>query len=316
VLLLIVTAVAIPVLAPNSEQRKIREGARLVSTFLSGARNRAIELGRPVGVQFERLASNPNASMVLSYVEVPALYAGDTIDAACRIYQTASNTGQCAAKIVGTFNSALVKPGDLFKVNFQGYTYRIQSVSGSDLTLQAITTGPVTLPWAINPSDPSTLPTYPYQIIRQPIKASDAPLQLPEGAVVDLNWSGVGDNGLITSPSTPPPVQVVISPDGKVSAIYGFDGMVSAQQPTGPIHFLIGKPEKAIVGGDTSAKDNVVFNYQDGNNLWVSIGPQTGLVSTAEVARTSVTLGASSTWSGDGFNSRAIAKSFQSMGGR
>jgi prepilin-type N-terminal cleavage/methylation domain-containing protein len=313
VLLLIVTAVAIPVLSPNSEQRRIREGARLVSSFLSGARNRAIELGRPVGVQFERLASNNNASMVLSYVEVPPLYAGDTLDAACRIYQTAANTGQCTAQIVGSFNSALVQPGDLFRVNFQGYSYRIVSVSGSTLTLQAIVTGSMTLPWAVNPSDPSTLPSYPYQITRQPIKSSGAPLQLPEGAVVDLNWSGVGAAGIVTSSTNP--LEVLISPDGRVAATYGFDGTATPQPATGPIHLLIGKPEKAIAGGDPTSQDNVVFNYQDGNNLWVSIGPQTGLVSTAEVARTSVTLGSSSTWA-DGVNSRAIAQSFQSMGGR
>ena len=78
-ILLMVTAAAIPLMIPALQNRRGREAARLVSSFISAARSRAIETGRPVGVMLERYNGLPFA-MSLSYVEVPPTYAGDTVN--------------------------------------------------------------------------------------------------------------------------------------------------------------------------------------------------------------------------------------------
>jgi len=66
-ILLTLTAIALPALSPSITDRKIREASRGVSTFLSVARARAIRLGRPVGVQLRRLPDpDPNDATKIS----------------------------------------------------------------------------------------------------------------------------------------------------------------------------------------------------------------------------------------------------------
>ena len=62
-----------------AEERRVREAARAVNVYISSARNRAIEIGRPCGVIFRRANGTnfPTASTVLDQCEVPPTYAGD-----------------------------------------------------------------------------------------------------------------------------------------------------------------------------------------------------------------------------------------------
>ncbi len=83
-ILLMVTAAAIPIMAPALENRRMREAARLASSFISGARSKAIQSGREVGVVLQRFEGKPYA-MTMSYVEVPPPYGGDTIGAPARV---------------------------------------------------------------------------------------------------------------------------------------------------------------------------------------------------------------------------------------
>src|SRR4051794_27315626 len=78
-IMLMITGATLPVMLPALQNRRMREGSRLVSTFISGARSRAIEAGRPVGVMFERLNGLPMAAQV-SYVEIPPPYNGDSLN--------------------------------------------------------------------------------------------------------------------------------------------------------------------------------------------------------------------------------------------
>ncbi|HEV3339701.1 MAG TPA: prepilin-type N-terminal cleavage/methylation domain-containing protein, partial [Pirellulales bacterium] len=52
-IMLMISVITIPVVAPALSNRQIRESARMVDVFLNGARNRAAQTGRPVGVVFE-----------------------------------------------------------------------------------------------------------------------------------------------------------------------------------------------------------------------------------------------------------------------
>ena len=79
-IILLVTAVAIRTVMPAIESRQIREGARQLNVFINSARNRAMATGRPMGVWIDRMSGLPEASMSVSYAQVPEPYSGDYAD--------------------------------------------------------------------------------------------------------------------------------------------------------------------------------------------------------------------------------------------
>ena len=85
-IIMIMAVIALRVIQPLGD-RRIREAARAVSGYLSSARNRAMELGRPCGVIFRRANGTnfPTGSMVMDQCVVPPPYAGETINAAVRL---------------------------------------------------------------------------------------------------------------------------------------------------------------------------------------------------------------------------------------
>lgn len=85
-ILLSVTALSIPLVTPAMSGRQVREAARMVSTFINAARNRAIETGRPAGVWIERLPGLREAATTLYYAEVPPVYAGDFLDSSVELF--------------------------------------------------------------------------------------------------------------------------------------------------------------------------------------------------------------------------------------
>ena len=86
VIMLTVTAVTIPVVAPAIQGQQLREGARILSTFLNAARNRAIESGRPAGVWIERMPGLREAAVNVYFAEVPPVYAGDFLDSSLEAF--------------------------------------------------------------------------------------------------------------------------------------------------------------------------------------------------------------------------------------
>ena len=93
----------------------------------------------------------------------------------------------------------------------------------------------------------------------------------------------------------------MFSPDGGVERVYVEPW--SPVRPTETIHFLVGKVEK--VGATTTGESNL----GDNACLWVSIGPQTGRVTTAENAY-------NATSTTPVLTARQFAQSGQAMGGR
>lgn len=80
VIMLMVTAAAIPMIAPAMRNRQMRESTRLVSAYFGAARARAVQTGRPVGVIIERERGNAFA-LQMSQVEIPPPYSGDVVGA-------------------------------------------------------------------------------------------------------------------------------------------------------------------------------------------------------------------------------------------
>jgi type II secretory pathway pseudopilin PulG len=153
-------------------------------------------------------------------------------------------------------------------------------------------------------------PAVPFSVLRQPYvdptgsvivqRSAVAPLQLPRGVVIDLSESGT-DSGPPLEPAGPndrSPVVLLFSPNGEATQMY-FYNLVTHQYAvtplTEPVHFLVGKWNRLpATAPNLSAnevpgppkEDDGLRNYQDLNNLWVSVNPQTGLVVCSKIAPT------------------------------
>ena len=318
-IMMMLAAYALPKLAPMARERKIRETARSVSVFLSRARSRAIETGRPCGVVFQRFdATNPddplaNAATMLYQAEVPPPYAGDTLLARVRMTSTIIQ-GEFQAKIASPsdIQPNLLRVGDLIQINGQGPWYTIFgpdtfNVDGnliSDGIIDGKTTtpgSPVTdlwltvplqyqnsLPWSGNSSAP-----LPFKILRQPVRTIARPLSLPVGTAVDLSASGTdADDGGKLFATGLGDVTIMFSPNGSVSQYYwDVDGTPDDADATDPIFLLIGWRENIGLTPQSHHPDELddfdeenAPNWQILSNLWIGLNPQSGLVTVAENA--------------------------------
>jgi type II secretory pathway pseudopilin PulG len=408
-IIMMITAFSIPVIAPAIQGRRVREGARMFSTFLNAARNRAIETKRPAGVWLERMPVYPEAVQNIFMAEVPPAYGGDFQDSRC-IDVVCNKSGQCAFKPGGVrypnhtdqdwwniviprtrstimadiwsnpdpTEQNVVREGD--QIQFEGTEYRytlrpikmtvdgFDGAGGSKLwwyILRGRNCGGnaeagydnvrhTDLTWRINWFDgrihhggtdsphatASAVNDFSavgrrYQIFRQPTKMSTGGIQLPEGVVLDLNFSGMSDGTLVANstvnnsadsqflgsmpfhphrdpgdatlnpywgdpiyPDDRTPVLIVFGSGGNVDRMYCQSYVWSRTQfswqginPWGPIFLLVGKLDKVfpheVHRVNTPAEDAFTMqakkNWQDFENLWVTIDPLTGLITTSIV---------------------------------
>jgi prepilin-type N-terminal cleavage/methylation domain-containing protein len=285
--MLLLMVMAIPMVRLMVARRPVREAARAVSDYFAAAQVRARETGRPAGVWIQRFGNQPQSAFTLYQAEVPPPYGGDTISSTGALtlsYGTATDAFFDAAMANG-FNQNLVSPGDRFQLNYQGPWYEVTIVNPSLLTLRLDIRDGTTVPWMTTPSAP-----LPYQILRQPMRTAAKPLQLPGTTVIDLYESGTSTVAFepLVSSSDPNPVIVMFAPNGGLDGIRYQDATIP---PTEPVHLLIGRRDRlpAIAPplngppGPTLAED-VLRNWQDLNNLWVTVFPRNGLVTVSENA--------------------------------
>jgi len=286
-ILVILAGVAVPVMRPAMQGRRPREAARAVNVYLSSARNRALETGRLCGVMLQRMDNQAGASMVLQQVEMPLPYAGSDLSSSAQVQLSVSNnTATVTANLIGQFNPALVSPGDLIQFNGQGPWYTISNPGPPIIASIRLRAGQM-LPWPTGGFSPPV----PYQILRQPTASAASPLQLPMGMVVDLDFSGTDAASFGSADSLP--VYILFSGNGSLERVrYGGSSVCVVD----PLYLLIGRNDK--VGDATNP------NWQDMNNLWVTINPQTGMITTAPVAQAA-----------DPLASREFARKAISIGG-
>ena len=296
-IMLMLAAYALPKLAPMAKQRKIREAARSVNVFLSRARSRAIETGRPCGVVFKRVENTvgsplTNASTMLYQAEVPPPYAGDTLDT--KITNLTPGGGIITGTVTPSLNTQLVNPGDLIQIGGQGPWYKIQNVA--PLTMEV----PLKYQNSIPPWPAGA--ELPFKILRQPVRTIAQPLSLPVGTAVDLSMSGTDEfidtdsDGILDSPIFAVgtgDVKIIFSPNGSVNRYYCDYGDADA---TEPIFLLIGwreqvdSPELVPMSnfdpddGAPEVDEEKLPNWQLLSNLWITLNPQTGLTSVSENA--------------------------------
>ena len=286
-IIMILTAVSLPVVKPMLDSQLTKNSAQIVSTYLNRAKNRALLTGRPCGVRFEiwdgtesKLAPMTDnsgstvyyytfgASLVMRQVEIPPVYSGLFDNAMVNV----GSGGLC------------LFPNDLYvtqrladesgaKIQFNGsgpyYSFRKGTkLAGDDLYEPAARNG------------------LSFKILFGPKTTMTAPTALVRGTAVDLQFSGVGTACFAHDKVTDfeadgkpiyqrKDVTILFAPDGSVQSVNG-------TAPAESIHFLIGRWDQ--IGAVRLTGDTQSFpNYADGRNFWVSVNPQTGTVVTSQV---------------------------------
>lgn len=112
-----------------------------------------------------------------------------------------------------------------------------------------------------------------FEVSRQPTRTAAHPFQLPNAMVVDLESSGTSG---IASLRGLGPITVLFTPTGALHSIYYYQNnrAVSASF-TSPLYLLVGKIENLEAGKPA--------NFQDLTNFWVTIHPQTGLITSTPI---------------------------------
>lgn len=132
VIMLMITAAALPVLVPALQGREVREAARMVDVFINGARNRALQTGQSVGVMFDQTLPN-GGSTVVRYVEVPPAYLGDFSGSEIWCNFQGNYSGALAINPISSTCFSLgdigwyplVRPGDLIEFGGHATRYRL-----------------------------------------------------------------------------------------------------------------------------------------------------------------------------------------------
>ncbi len=140
-----------------------------------------------------------------------------------------------------------------------------------------------------------------FKIHRKPNLSNVGALTLMKGMAIDLNYSGVGPNGVqfsqfAISPASVPssdvdcmPIGIVFSGDGSVSYInHGVDvgGTVvrSVEHPAGNIYLMLGKTDGVRPDSPFDDTSKPVANVLNLEASWIVINPFTGKINASPVA--------------------------------
>ncbi|MBR2693179.1 MAG: hypothetical protein IKE69_03100 [Thermoguttaceae bacterium] len=299
-IILAVTALSIPVVKPMMESQLTKNGANMLATALNRARSRAQVTGRPCGVRFEYWPgtvytfdehdgyivyddtgmldhavqfsySTPGASLVMRQVEVPPAYTGllgtETVK---------YNEGRCVFQNDVYIESELGRSASA-KIQIGGdgpfYPFERGSTSLKDSAVYAL--------------PPQRDVEYPFKVLLDSRPTMAMPVCMPRGTAVDLQFSGVGDTVFLDTAKTTgdgvfrqaTALTIMFAPDGSVESV---TGMIDGTIPSEPIHFLVGRWDQ--IGAVRPDGDEESYpNYADGRNYWVSVFPQTGVVTVNQV---------------------------------
>ena len=288
----ILMVVAIPMVRPAFQDRKLREAARQINAFFAGVQARAAELGRPVGVWIERVDGTSELgtrhAQRLYLAEVAPSYTGATLQSRATVVDSGGGVGLLSLPNVDDqILRTIIEPGEKFTVKFdyKGYDYFcLRPTSGSLDPFE------IQIPLGVPAGAAAGGPGLPYQVTRGPVRLSVSPLTLPGDTVIDLSVSGIGTGGrdfdsAVVAPWTATPVIIMFAPSGRVDYLYLAD---RSFRPFGPLHLLVGRKSKVINPIVTDASNPEISNLADPTSLWITISQRTGAVFTSDNADTTL----------------------------
>ena len=300
-IMLTLAAMSVPTIKPMMESQVTTRAASTVTTYLERARSRAIATGRPCGVQFEYYdgtydpsADRGSASLVLRQVEIPPVYSGLT--------SGEEGVDPTGAR-VNTVDVGIGAITTITDVSDHRYGMRINQITRAsdpywsyfvdpdvDSKIQFNSIGPYydvycigNVPYIVQIPGVE-LPTFTqatFKVIRsgKPRTTMTAPVGLPQGSVVDLEFSGTDSRSFAKGCD----VTVMFAPTGELDYILDGD---QKKLPGDTLYFLIGRWDRIAAlgmnGTDSMAEDGL-WNFEDPANFWVTLNPRTGVVSTVEV---------------------------------
>lgn len=346
ILLVLVTA-TVAIMPGATESRRLRESARALNIYLSTARSRAMESGSSCGVIIRCLNGNVPCALNVDQCEMPPNYEGGSEQSMAQINGTTVNLFDATGP--EALPAGTMRPNDLIQFNHQGVMYSLSgAVDGNGFLTGSSFTIAVAPGYSV-----ATLPTYSqpvsYRIFRSPTKSAVEPLQLPATTVVDLQWSGVGDNAIrrwdtstaynigdkvtynramyyavrgsamdINRGNIPSPTSSYWQPYlmGDVTILFSSSGSVEAVNGSpvvDTIYLLVGKRDRVLNDFVPSSPNATTWaNVQDPDSIWVTINPHTGMINTEAMGTSD---GAANEAAGV-VAARAIARSGGGMGGR
>jgi prepilin-type N-terminal cleavage/methylation domain-containing protein len=192
VILTTIVGAAIPLLSPSNDDRRLREAARGLNTYIIGAQTRAIANKRPYGIAFKRLsqdtkrADDNGVCLEVFYVEQQPPYAGfDANSRACvAIHPTlpglalvrfvtriatggTTSPGLPAGWAVDLFPPSTIRPHDVIEINGTRYELLTDPVNGKYTNSTNVAVDGATKSFYEDPNN-----NRPVQILAQPINNS------------------------------------------------------------------------------------------------------------------------------------------------
>lgn len=303
-ILMLLSVVVLPNIAGTIDSRRIREGARGVSSFVARAQSRAIGSVEPRGLILQPTAADADIAIDLFFADVPTAYGGEYPDSrvtfsyddqnaptvASLTYVRAGGLDTDTAQRVSATD--ICHDGDSIQFGGRGPYFRwtkpnlVTMWTGNNQNYR-------NTPWPRSDAD-----GIPFKIQRQPGRASAGLLQLQRGAAVDLAWStlgtrvlsnalpaavlGAGVTGRIVSDQTQP-ICILFDGSGKPTEIYHSGGLRTVIAE--PIFLLVGlaelcgNPPLLLAPGESASTqtERRGANWQYSDAAWLCIDNNTGI---------------------------------------
>ncbi|RCS54554.1 hypothetical protein DTL42_05295 [Bremerella cremea] len=314
-ILVVLMGIAATAVKTGTRGKKQREAARQVNSYIASAQARAMQLGRPAGIEIVRNVSDSsgdgiitfaddtgvsNSSLLMYTLETPPPYAGDELNSRLDVSNSSGTVTLSDPNARYASATGLLTANQMVEIrlDYRGprYTATVSQVS------------PLQLQFTLPANDQTIFPSHgkvACQIFLPPQRSSATPLQLPSDMCIDLTCSGVGNTGnqfANWNSGVHNSVRFTFSPKGNVDKVSTVNGTWG--RPGGNIHLLVGKYDHAV---DTIAvmqtenideTNSMTFpglnyldyinpadpkletNLADGTSMWVSVNHLTGQITT------------------------------------